>query len=111
MSLAFEWETFDFWQPIGFTVVIFGFVMYTTDCVHLCMLKICPMYERFVNKEDQDEIEKTQSEYSKYQKGRFLESTVVYWKKRKSLRHYGLYQLNMMFFWALVMPVVKYVVH
>ena len=73
MSLAFEWETFDFWQPIGFTVVIFGFVMYTTDCVHLCMLKICPMYERFVNKEDQDEIEKTQSEYSKSQKGRLLE--------------------------------------
>ena len=31
--------------------------------------------------------------------------------RKKSLHDYGLYQLNMMFFWALVMPVVKYVAH
>ena len=31
--------------------------------------------------------------------------------EKKSLHDYGLYQLNMMFFWALVMSVVKYVAH
>jgi len=61
MSLAFQWEIFNFWQPIGFSVVIFGFLMYTTDYVHLLCVKICPLYERFVNKEDQDENEKTPS--------------------------------------------------
>ena len=35
--------------------------MYTTDYVHLLCMKICPLYERFVNKEDQDENEKTPS--------------------------------------------------
>ena len=32
-------------------------------------------------------------------------------EKQKSLRHYGLNQLNVTFFWTLVMPVVKYVAH
>ena len=32
-------------------------------------------------------------------------------EKQKSLRHYGLYQLNVTFFWTPVMPVVKYVAH
>merc|ERR1712150_85694 len=60
-SLAFKWEHFNFWQPIGFSIVIFGFIMYTTDCVHLLCMKICPLYERFVNKEDQDENDKPQT--------------------------------------------------
>ena len=32
-------------------------------------------------------------------------------EKQKSLHHYGLYQLNVTFFWTPVMPVVKYVAH
>ena len=32
-------------------------------------------------------------------------------EEQKSLRHYGLHQLNVTFFWALVMPGVKYVAH
>ena len=35
--------------------------------------------------------------------------TMVYGQNKKSLHGYGLYQLNVMFFWTLVMPVVKYI--
>ena len=33
------------------------------------------------------------------------------WENQKSLQDYGLYQLNLMFIWTLVMLVAKYVAH
>ena len=48
--------------------VIFGFLMYTTDYVHLLCMKICPLYERFVNKEDQDEKTPSKSNFYYYPK-------------------------------------------
>ena len=37
--------------------------------------------------------------------------TVIGWQNQKSLRGYGLNQLNVMFVWTLVMPVVKFEQH